>query len=49
MACWTGAAGLPVGAAGGDAGEDAMRRLLALGVVRMTSNASDLLKRVVAS
>ena len=39
--------GVPVGAAGGDATEADMRRLLALGVVRMTSNYPDVLRRVV--
>ena len=40
-------AGLLVGAAGGDATEEDMRRLLDLGVVRMTSNYPDVLRRVV--
>lgn len=41
------AAGLPVGAAGGEAGAAEMRRLLDLGSVRMTSNYPDVLRRVV--
>jgi glycerophosphoryl diester phosphodiesterase len=41
------AAGLTVGAAGGDATAADMRRLLALGVARMTSNMPDLLRQVV--
>jgi glycerophosphoryl diester phosphodiesterase len=41
------AAGLPVGAAGGDAAAADMHRLLRLGVVRMTSNYPDVLKAVV--
>lgn len=43
-----GGRGLPVGAAGGDADAAAMRRLLDLGVVRMTSNYPERLKQVVA-
>jgi hypothetical protein len=38
---------MPVGAAGGDAGEADMRRLIDLGVVRMTANYPDILRRVV--
>jgi glycerophosphoryl diester phosphodiesterase len=41
------AAGLAVGAFGGPATEQEMRRVIALGAVRMTSNFPDLLRRVV--
>jgi glycerophosphoryl diester phosphodiesterase len=41
-------AGLPVGAAGGTANEADMRRLLGLGVVRMTTNFPELCRRLVS-